>query len=213
MPRKARATNLRCGVPPTGGGARAGRPAGPGGGGRAGSGRGDGVPVEGPMTNRRPELVSKATRRGAAQSCHPTCTSRPSSSRGRDQEFVPASELHYEDSSVRRTTFESYAAGVDWTDVAQVERALRAFESQLRWLPTRTGTGPATSTRSVSCWTMTASSSMSTAESHWRRPLALEVVWGGHSSVVMMSCSCSALAVLQPAGWRTAAQPSANSRV
>jgi hypothetical protein len=51
-----------------------------------------------------------------------------------DQGFMPVSELHYEDSSVRRTTFESYAAGVDWTDVAQVERALRVFESQLRWL-------------------------------------------------------------------------------
>jgi hypothetical protein len=39
-----------------------------------------------------------------------------------DQGFMPVSDLHYEDSSVRRTTFESYAAGVDWTDVAQVER-------------------------------------------------------------------------------------------
>jgi hypothetical protein len=29
-----------------------------------------------------------------------------------DQGFVPVSDLHYEDSSVRRTTFESYAAGV-----------------------------------------------------------------------------------------------------
>jgi hypothetical protein len=51
-----------------------------------------------------------------------------------DQGFMPVSDLHYEDSSVRRTTFESYAAGVDWTDVAQVERSLRVFESQLRWL-------------------------------------------------------------------------------
>jgi hypothetical protein len=51
-----------------------------------------------------------------------------------DQGFVPVSDLHYEDSSVRRTMFESYAAGVDWTDVAQVERALRVFEAQLRWL-------------------------------------------------------------------------------
>jgi hypothetical protein len=54
--------------------------------------------------------------------------------RWQDQGFVPVSELHYEDSSVRRTTFESYAAGVDRTDVAQVERALQVFESQLRWL-------------------------------------------------------------------------------
>jgi hypothetical protein len=51
-----------------------------------------------------------------------------------DQGFVPVSDLHYQDSSERRMTFEAYAAGVDWTDVAQVERALRVFESQLRWL-------------------------------------------------------------------------------
>jgi hypothetical protein len=51
-----------------------------------------------------------------------------------DQGFMPVSDLHYEDSSGRRTTFKSYAAGVDWPDVAQVERSLRVFESQLRWL-------------------------------------------------------------------------------
>jgi hypothetical protein len=51
-----------------------------------------------------------------------------------DQGFMSVSDLHHEDSSGRRTTFESYAAGVDWPDVAQVERSLRVFESQLRWL-------------------------------------------------------------------------------
>jgi hypothetical protein len=34
----------------------------------------------------------------------------------------------------------------------------------------------------------------------------------GYSSVVMMSRSCSALSVFQPAGCRTVAQPSTNSR-
>ena len=83
-----------------------------------------------------------------------------------DQGFVPVSDLHYEDSSVRRTTFESYAPGVDWTDVAQVERALRVVDvgDFVGW-PARTGTGPAASTRSVSCWTTTALTSMSAAGS------------------------------------------------
>jgi hypothetical protein len=46
---------------------------------------------------------------------------------------------------MRRTTFESFAAGVDWTDVGQVERALRVFESQLRWLarPSQSSSGDA----------------------------------------------------------------------
>lgn len=41
---------------------------------------------------------------------------------------VPEDELNYDDSSVRRTTFETYAAAVDWTDYAQVSRALLVFE-------------------------------------------------------------------------------------
>ena len=36
--------------------------------------------------------------------------------------------------TTRRPELVSSAAGVDWTDVAQVDRALRVFESQLRWL-------------------------------------------------------------------------------
>jgi len=85
------------------------------------------------MTSRRPDLVSRATRRtlrGLATEMYVKVIE----GLWQDQGFVPVSDLHYEDSSVRRTTFESYAAGVDWTDVGQVERALRVFESQLRWL-------------------------------------------------------------------------------
>jgi hypothetical protein len=85
------------------------------------------------MISRRPELVSRATRRtlrGLATVMYVKAIERL----WQDQGFVPVSDLHYEDSSVRRTTFESYAAGVDWTDVTQVERALRVLESQLRWL-------------------------------------------------------------------------------
>jgi len=36
-----------------------------------------------------------------------------------DQGFMPVGDLHYEDSSVRRTTFESYTGGVDWPDGAR----------------------------------------------------------------------------------------------
>jgi hypothetical protein len=85
------------------------------------------------MTSRRPDLVSRATRRtlrGLATEMYVKVIE----GLWQDQGFVPVSDLHYEDSRVRRTTFESYAAGVDWTDVGQVERALRVFESQLRWL-------------------------------------------------------------------------------
>ncbi|WP_436961395.1 abortive infection family protein [Streptomyces sp. SudanB182_2057] len=45
---------------------------------------------------------------------------------------VPEDELNYDDTSVRRTTFETYAAAVDWTDYAQVSRALLVFEDLLR---------------------------------------------------------------------------------
>lgn len=85
------------------------------------------------MTSRRPELVSRATRR-ALRGLATDVYVKAIEGLWQDQGFVPVSDLHYEDSSERRTTFESYAASVDWTDVAQVERALRVFESQLRWL-------------------------------------------------------------------------------
>jgi hypothetical protein len=51
-----------------------------------------------------------------------------------DEGFAPVDELDYGDTSVRRWTFQSYAERVDWGDLAQVERALRVFEWQLRWL-------------------------------------------------------------------------------
>lgn len=46
--------------------------------------------------------------------------------------FAAVSDLTTRDSSVRRATFDSYAAAVDWTDHRHVERALRVFESLLR---------------------------------------------------------------------------------
>jgi Abortive infection C-terminus len=85
------------------------------------------------MSNRRPELLSKATRR-AFRGLATDVFVKAIQGSWQDHGFAPVSEFHYDDSSVRRTTFESYAAGVDWADVAQVERALRVFEAQLRWL-------------------------------------------------------------------------------
>jgi hypothetical protein len=89
--------------------------------------------IEERSTSRRPELVSRATRR-ALRDLATQMYVKAIDGLWQDQGFMPVSDLYYEDSSVRRTTFESYAAGVDWTDVAQVERSLRVFESQLRWL-------------------------------------------------------------------------------
>jgi hypothetical protein len=77
-----------------------------------------------PMTTRRPEFVSRTTQR-ALRSLASEIDVKAIEGLWRDQGFVPVSELHYEDSSLRRTTFESSSAAVDWTDVAQVERACR----------------------------------------------------------------------------------------
>lgn len=96
-----------------------------------------------------------------------------------DQGFVPVSELHYEDSSVRRVMFESYAAGVDWADVAQVERALRVVESQLRWLA-RQERHTANSFDEVR--ELLDDDGFRLDERcriHWRRPLALEATLAG----------------------------------
>jgi hypothetical protein len=85
------------------------------------------------MTSRRPELVSKATRR-AFRSLATDVYVRAIAELWEDHGFLPASAIDYEDSSVRRTRFECYAAAVDWTDVSQVQQTLRVFEALLRWL-------------------------------------------------------------------------------
>lgn len=48
--------------------------------------------------------------------------------------FAPVADLDYDDPSVRRSIFQSYAEAVDWSDLTHVERVLRVFEWQLRWL-------------------------------------------------------------------------------
>ncbi|MFF3671617.1 abortive infection family protein [Microtetraspora malaysiensis] len=54
--------------------------------------------------------------------------------------FKPA-EIPISDAGVRQRTFDSYAADVDWSNLEQVARALRVFESILRRLE-RDGAGP-----------------------------------------------------------------------
>jgi hypothetical protein len=96
-----------------------------------------------------------------------------------DQGFVPVSDLHYEDSSVRRTTFESYAAGVDWTDVAQVERALRVFESQLRWLARQDWHRPSSLDEIRELLDDDGFELDERCQIRWRRPPALEATLAG----------------------------------
>ena len=64
------------------------------------------------MTSRRPELFSRATRQ-ALRDLATQMYVMAIDGLWQDQGFMPVSDLHDEDSSVQRTTFESYAAGVD----------------------------------------------------------------------------------------------------
>jgi hypothetical protein len=131
-----------------------------------------------PMTSRRPELVSRATRR-ALRSLATDVYVKAIEGLWQDQGFTPVSELHYEDSSVRRTAFESYAAGVDWTDVAQVERALRVFESQLRWLARQEWHTPSSFDEVRELLDDDGFELDERCRIHWRRPPALEATLAG----------------------------------
>jgi hypothetical protein len=85
------------------------------------------------MPTRRRDMVSRATciafRRLATN-----LTVRAISEAWQSHNFapVPEDELRYTDTSVRRTTFESYASAVDWSDRNHVTRALRVFEDIIR---------------------------------------------------------------------------------
>jgi Abortive infection C-terminus len=130
------------------------------------------------MTSRRPELVSRATRR-ALRGLATEMYVKAIEGLWQDQGFVPVSDLHYEDSSVRRTTFESYAAGVDWTDVAQVERALRVFESQLRWLARQDWHRPSSLDEIRELLDDDGFELDERCQIRWRRPPALEATLAG----------------------------------
>jgi hypothetical protein len=85
------------------------------------------------MPTRRRDLVSRATRT-AFRTLATNLTVRTISEAWQSQNFapVPEDELRYTDTSVRRTTFESYVAAVDWSDRGHVTRALRVFEDIIR---------------------------------------------------------------------------------
>ncbi|MFJ2102876.1 hypothetical protein ACIOHR_37625 [Streptomyces anulatus] len=60
-------------------------------------------------------------------------SSAPRSSQNHNLAPGPEDELNYDDTSVRQIEFETYAAAVDWTDYAQVSRALLVFEDFIRY--------------------------------------------------------------------------------
>lgn len=79
------------------------------------------------------ELIRRSTR-NAFRSLATNIAKAAVAESWQNEGFAPVADLDYEDASIRRWTFHSYAERVDWTDLAQVERALRVFEWQLRWL-------------------------------------------------------------------------------
>ncbi|GAA4010250.1 hypothetical protein GCM10022232_59010 [Streptomyces plumbiresistens] len=85
------------------------------------------------MSPRQRELVSPGTRM-KFRSLATNLTVRTIGEAWQSHNFapIPDDELRYTDSSIRRTTFESYAAAVDWTDRGHVTRALRVFEDLIR---------------------------------------------------------------------------------
>ncbi|MFB7998772.1 protein kinase [Streptomyces sp. NPDC056002] len=85
------------------------------------------------MSTHRKDLVSPATRT-AFRILATNMTVRQVAEAWQSENFapIPEDELRYTDTSVRRRRFESYAAAVDWSDLAHVTRALRVFEDVLR---------------------------------------------------------------------------------
>jgi hypothetical protein len=79
------------------------------------------------------ELIHRATR-NAFRSLATDIPQAAVAESWQNEGFAPLADMDYADPSVRRWTFQSYAERVDWSDLMQVERALRVFEWQLRWL-------------------------------------------------------------------------------
>lgn len=59
-----------------------------------------------------------------------------------DEQFTPDPSVETTVTGVRRSTYDSYANTVDWTDLRQVERVLRVFESILRYHRRQPGHDP-----------------------------------------------------------------------
>ncbi|WP_089101196.1 protein kinase domain-containing protein [Streptomyces hyaluromycini] len=98
--------------------------------------RHSGMPMKTAAAQREPgsaDLVCRATRtRFRALATNMTMRQVAESWQNENFAPVPEDELRYTDTSVRRRSFESYAATVDWTDFGHVTRALRVFEDIIR---------------------------------------------------------------------------------
>ncbi|WP_405361865.1 abortive infection family protein [Kitasatospora sp. NBC_00085] len=81
----------------------------------------------------RSELISPATRAAFRSHCT-SITLRYITTVWEGQGFAPVApeEFTYQDSSERRTLFQSYAQAVDWTSRSHVDRALLVFEDLMR---------------------------------------------------------------------------------
>ncbi|CAN3978204.1 abortive infection family protein [Kitasatospora purpeofusca] len=81
----------------------------------------------------RSELISPATRVAFRSHCT-SISLRDIAAAWEGQGFAPVApdELNYQDSGVRRTSFQSYAQAVDWNDRSHVDRALLVFEDLMR---------------------------------------------------------------------------------
>ncbi|MFK8843653.1 hypothetical protein [Streptomyces sp. Ac-502] len=86
------------------------------------------------MSSYRRDLISRATR-NEFRSLATDMTVGLVSEAWQNHNFapVPEDELNYDDTSVRRITFETYAAAIDWADYTQVSRALLVFEDFIRY--------------------------------------------------------------------------------
>ena len=122
-------------------------------------------------------MSGELIRRGTRNAFRSLATSIPQAAVAefwQNEGFTPVADLDYQDSSVRRWTFQSYAQRVDWTDLVQVERALRMFEWQLRWL-TRQPNHDDSNFDDVRHWLERDGLELDDEHKiHWSRPIGLE---------------------------------------
>lgn len=73
------------------------------------------------------DLISRTTR-GRSRDLMAGSTLGQIGAAFQDELFAPNPDSTYQDSSSRRTLTQEYLEAVDWTDINQVNRALRVFE-------------------------------------------------------------------------------------
>lgn len=84
------------------------------------------------MTDGRRDLISRQTRR-AFRDLSTDVVVRAIAEYWEDQRFTAVEDPSSQETSVRRRKFDEYANQVDWSDLDQVDRALRVFEHILRF--------------------------------------------------------------------------------